>query len=168
LPSFLRASFVLAAALTLASACTENAHGPLAGASDAWARTSKAATTPAPSPASVWDEYATVLHWPVANPAPFASQGHLPQQVDVRVNEAAAASYAALVTDTVFPEGTTLAELSHAGSGRGYIMRKIAHKWSYLELEADGRVLASGALTLCAGCHAQAPADQVFGLPHTP
>jgi hypothetical protein len=44
-------------------------------------------------------------------------------------------------------------------------MRKAGGSWSFFELDAHGGVLASGPLSLCAGCHAQAPADYVFGLP---
>ena len=102
-------------------------------------------------------------------PTPFNSRGHQPeQQVDIRVNDVARANYVALVTDTVFPDGSLLAELSHSGSGNSYIMRKIAGVWSYLELDPTGAVLASGAPPLCAACHAQAPADFVFGLPRSP
>lgn len=85
----------------------------------------------------------------------------------VRVNDAARSSYANLVTDTVFPDGSVLVELSQ-GVGHSYAMRKTGGAWSYFELGAKGGLLASGALKLCAGCHAQAPADQVFGPPRTP
>src|SRR4051812_7652283 len=109
--------------------------------------------------------YAEVQHWPAANAAPFTSRGHQPEQsVEVRVNDAARTSYGALVTDTVFPEGSVLVELSQGG-GHSYAMRKTRGVWSYFELDAKGRLLASGALTLCAGCHAQAPADRIFGPP---
>jgi hypothetical protein len=120
---------------------------------------------------AVWDSYAEAMHWPAANSAPFTSHGHQPEQeVDVHVNDVARAAYGALVTDSVFPDGSVLAELPHAsaGSGGGYAMRKEAGQWSYLQLDARGSVLASGALSLCAGCHAQAPADRVFGPPREP
>jgi hypothetical protein len=107
-----------------------------------------------------------VLRLPAVTSAPFTSRGHLPEQrVDVRVNGVARANYVALVTDSVFPDGSLLAELSHGTPGRGYVMRKNAGVWSYFELDPQGSVLAGGALTLCAGCHQQAPADHVFGLP---
>lgn len=110
-----------------------------------------------------------MLRAPVVTSAPFASRGHLPEQsVEVRVNDVARQPYAALVTDTVFPDGSLLAELSPSASGNGYAMRKSAGVWSYFELDPRGHLLASGALALCIGCHAQAPADQVFGLPRTP
>lgn len=113
--------------------------------------------------------YAEVQHWPAVSAAPFTSRGHQPEQsVEVRVNELAHASYTALVTDTVFPEGSLLVELP-SGPGHGYAMRKASGVWSYFELDAKGGLLASGTpLALCDGCHAQAPADHVFGPPRAP
>jgi hypothetical protein len=106
---------------------------------------------------------------PAANTAPFMSRGHLPEQlVDVRLNDVARANYVALVTDSVFPDGSLLAELPRGAAGHGYVMRKSGGVWSYLELDRQGVVLASGALALCIGCHDQASADHVFGLPRKP
>ncbi|MET0793518.1 MAG: hypothetical protein ABW061_18500 [Polyangiaceae bacterium] len=149
--------------------CAEAPHGPLAGASDAWETAHEPHAAPsAPKPAPVWDVYPEVRHWPVASAVPFSTRGHQPEQtVEVRVNEAARASYAGLVTDTVFPEGSVLVELSR-GAGHGYAMQKVGGAWSYFELDSQGAVLASGALPLCASCHAQAPADHVFGPPRAP
>lgn len=121
-----------------------------------------------PRPA-LWEPYAEAQHWPTANHAPFRSRGHQPeQQVDVRVNEIARSSYAALVTDTVFPDGSVLLEQAHADDGLGYAMRKADGRWNFFQLDARGAVVARGPLALCAGCHAQAPADYVFGLPRAP
>jgi hypothetical protein len=115
----------------------------------------------------VWDVYSEVQRWPAAGP-PFTSRGHQPEQsVEVRVNDAAQASYAGLVTDTVFPNGSVLVELSR-GIGHGYAMLKTNGVWSFFELDSKGGMLANGAPTLCAGCHAQAPADHVFGPPRAP
>ena len=112
--------------------------------------------------------YAQVQHWPLASTAPFTSRGHPPEQtVEVRVNEAARASYANLVTDTVFPDGSVLVELSR-GTGHSYAMSKSNGAWSYLELDTKGRLLDRGALGFCAACHAQAPADYVFGPARVP
>jgi len=106
---------------------------------------------------------------PSVTPVPFTTRGHLPpQSVDVRANDLARAHYKALVTDTVFPDGSMLAELSHTGTGNGFVMRKDAGHWSYFELDSRGALLFSGEPPLCVGCHAQAPADRVFGLPRTP
>ena len=169
-------AIVLAVALPLAGAgaggCAQTAQGPLAGASDAWRRApepTSSSSASAPPAATAWEGYAELLRLPTVTSGPFASRGHQPeQQVDVRANDSARASYGALVTDSVFPDGSLLAELSHNASGNGYVMRKRAGVWSYLELDPQGVVLASGALLLCAGCHAQAPSDRVFGMPRTP
>ncbi len=88
----------------------------------------------------------------------------------MRANDLARPAYAALVADSVFPDGSLLLEQPHssANGGFSYAMRKQGARWSFIQLDANGGVLASGALALCAGCHAQAPADQVFGLPREP
>jgi hypothetical protein len=100
------------------------------------------------------------------NAAPFTSRGHQPElRVDVHVNPESRSSYSALVADTVFPDGSVLVELSHVNPGRGLGMQKTHGIWSFLELDAKGGVVESGALPLCVGCHAEAPADSVFGLP---
>lgn len=90
------------------------------------------------------------------------------QQIDLRVSPECRASYVALVTDSVLPEGCVLAELPHSGGNYGYGMRKVAGAWSFFELDSRGGVLASGALALCRGCHAQATADSAFGPPRQP
>ena len=166
---------LLIATLPALLRCAQSVQGPLPGASEGWLNNSE------PQPASPvsaeavrtavvpWSGYAEVQHWPPVNSAPFLSRGHRPeQQVDVRVNAAAAPSYAGLVTDTVFPEGSVLALLPHSGSGHGYVMEKHSGTWSYRELDAQGGVVSAGQLRLCASCHAQAPADAVFGLPREP
>jgi len=163
---------VLLAVSATTLSCAEAAHGPLAGASDAWTRApepTSPSTRESGKPASgIWEGYAEVQRWPAATAVPFTTRGHLPeQQVELRVNDAARAQYAALVTDSVFPDGSQLAELSRSG-GHSYVMRKNAGVWSYFELDGQGALLASGALSLCAGCHAQAPSDRVFGLPRAP
>jgi len=121
---------------------------------------------PLPPP---WDAYVEAAGWPAVNPAPFVSRGHQPeQQVDVHVNPESREIYRALVRDSVLPEGSVLAELPRLNGGRGFGMRKVGGGWRFFELDARGGVIASGALSLCAGCHSQAPADCVFGLPRGP
>ncbi len=155
-------------AVSVCVGCARPAQGPLPGASDAYAKPSEAERAPSPSPRT-WEAYAAVLEWPAVNTAPFTSRGHRPEQrVDVRVSPESRTNYSALVTDTVFPDGSVLAELSHAGDGRGYGMCKASGSWSFYELDPNGGVTARGALPLCTGCHARAPADGVFGLPREP
>ena len=155
----------------MCAACTPAERGPFAGASDSWKNAAPPAASAAAPPPAIWDSYAEAQTWPVSNGAPFAARGHQPeQQVDVRANDLARPAYAALVADSVFPDGSVLLEQPHSSAkgGFSYAMRKQAMRWSFVQLDATGGVLASGALALCAGCHAQAPADQVFGLPHEP
>jgi hypothetical protein len=106
---------------------------------------------------------------PIVTATPFTSRGHLPEQaVDVRANEVARSQYAALVTDSVFPDGSVIAELAHDRAGKSYVMRKSGGAWSYFELDALGSVLVGGGPALCVGCHDQAAADHLFGLPRSP
>lgn len=119
----------------------------------------------------MWDVYLEALRWPVTNGEPFTSHGHQPEQlVDVRVNDAARPAYLSLVTDSAFPDGAVLVEVSRVltPNSRSFAMRKVGGQWSYFQLDAGGGLLESGNLSLCAGCHAQAPADHVFGLPRLP
>jgi hypothetical protein len=164
-----RAHFACWALCASCTQCTATERGPFAGASDSWNNAGARAASSPTQLSVLWQPYAEAQGWPTANGAPFNSRGHEPeQQVDVRVNEVARSSYAALVTDTVFPEGSLLLEQAHRHDGLGYAMHKRGGQWSFIQLDARGAVLASGALAVCAGCHAQAPADQVFGLPRAP
>ncbi|HYQ05080.1 MAG TPA: hypothetical protein VER96_40670 [Polyangiaceae bacterium] len=167
----MRAARALLFAIGLAGgvACAETVQGPLAGASDAWASAPEPTLAPTPTqPRPEWEGYRDVLRMPVVTPTPITSRGHLPEQsVEVRANEVARTRYGSLVTDTVFPDGSVLAELSRSG-GNGYVMRKTGGAWNYFELDSRGQTLAGGAPALCAGCHAQAQSDGVFGLPRTP
>ena len=71
-------------------------------------------------------------------------------------------------TNTPRRVGRPCRRASHTGTGNGFVMRKDAGHWSYFELDSRGALLFSGEPPLCVGCHAQAPADRVFGLPRTP
>jgi hypothetical protein len=161
----LRAHAGLTFALGLTAACAPAAQSPLPGASDAWKKPGEAKLAPA-TPAPAWEAYAEVKQWPALNAAPFVSRGHPPEQpVDVHVNPESRELYRALVPDSLFPDGSVLAELPHGSDGRGYGMRKVDGAWRFFELNGGGGLISSGALGLCVGCHAQAPADGVFGLP---
>ncbi len=145
--------------------------GPLAGASDAWHNAPEPAASVGHDPTAVWSRYVEARRWPAVNSAPFMTRGHEPQsQVDVRANELASAAYVGLVTDTVFADGAALVEFPHSvvSPGNGLAMVKAGGRWSFIELDARGSLLAGGALPLCIGCHLQASSDQVFGLPRAP
>jgi hypothetical protein len=72
-----------------------------------------------------------------------------------------------LVPGRSLPPGAALAAFQ-SGSATGepvsvYGMRKATDgPWSYVVADGEGRVIAEGALPLCEGCHAEAPADHVF------
>ncbi len=142
-------------------------RGPFPGASDAWHNAPEPAASVSPEPAVLWSRYAEAQRWPVVNSSPFTTRGHEPERaVDVRANEVARAAYVGLVTDTVFANGAGLIELPHSpGADNGLGMLKEDGGWQFIELDARGGVLGSGAPSRCVRCHIQAPSDEVFGLP---
>lgn len=171
-PPFLADMACAAGALCLLGCAESAAYGPLPGASNAWAQEPAQAASVARetgTPAVVPEARdAGARSWPLASPVPFLARGHLPEQaVEVRVNDLALAAYRGLVPDTVFPDGSELAQLSTTGTGPGYLMRKTAGKWLYSQLDSQGRIRPGDASPRCAACHAQAQSDRVFGMPWT-
>lgn len=165
----MRARLLLLPCSALAAlACAHTPQGPLPGASDSW-RENTARPPAAKSEAPTWSRYAELRSGPPLNAQPFPTQGHRPAlEVDIVVSAEARASYTNLVTDSALPDGALVAELAHDASNpnaHAWIMTKRAGEWSYLELDAGGRVLEEGRLVRCEGCHALAPADHLFGLP---
>lgn len=100
-----------------------------------------------------------------------ASRGHGSGQhrIEVRVSPGAEAAYRALIQGSAVPVGSVIAALHHdATRGRPgpiYAMEKIAaERWEYRIVERDGRI-RPGSVELCARCHAEGVADQLFGPP---
>ena len=93
-----------------------------------------------------------------------------PSHAIVRVSPDARTGYLALVTDTVFPDGTVIAMFHQSSDGaeRGavYVMEKTASAWTFLALDADGGKRSEN-LEVCALCHKGGVADRVFGLPRS-
>ena len=75
------------------------------------------------APRETWARLGEVESWPAANDTAFSTRGHLvkPSHAIVRVSPDARSPYLALVTDTVFPDGTLIAMFhqSRDGSERG-------------------------------------------------
>lgn len=109
----------------------------------------------------------------------FPNQGHAGAGASawVKVSPAALHTYQGWVQDSTLPMGTLLAMFHAAGTSRAtasiYVMEKTPSGWRYGVVGADGRTLAAGngvsvpSPAACAGCHAAAPADSVFGPPRT-
>jgi hypothetical protein len=108
----------------------------------------------------------------------FVSRGHFAGRwnAQVSVNDAARPSYANVVGSTRFAEGSLLVKRHVAATtsapGPTFAMAKRAPgffteggDWEYIALDADGRLQERGKLASCARCHAEANADNVFGLP---
>ncbi len=118
-----------------------------------------------------WAPFRIVDNWPAAG-KPFVSHGHAGGRFPamVRVSPAARDAYEQLVRSTVLPVDTIVAEyLADPGSDRTravYVMQKTtAERWRFLVITPTGLVDERAPTALCARCHAEAPADQLFGLP---
>ena len=134
------------------------------------------ATPSAPPPSQVprerWSRYGELEGLPPANETAFPTRGHLvkPGYAVVRVSSEARASYLALVTDSVVPDGTLVAMFhqSRDGAEKGavYVMEKRASEWSFVALDAEGFPVEEN-LAVCALCHRGGVADHLFGLPRS-
>ncbi len=114
-----------------------------------------------------WELASDVATWAPVR-APFPSRGHSAGfVVDVRVPRDDLAAYRALVRGQSLRPGFVVAA-SHRDAGTGapgdlYAMTKsVSGNWAFVVASPDGSVVARGALSLCVGCHAEAPTDFVF------
>jgi hypothetical protein len=134
-------------------------------------RPAAAPAKPAPRPAP-WSRFAEVSSWAPVNEKPFASQGHGTDRylVDIRVSPEIRDAYLALLPSTKLPVGALVAafhrdEIS-GKPGPIYVMEKTNDGWKFAVYASDGSAVQSGALGLCARCHAESRSDSLFGLPH--
>jgi len=150
-------------ALPLAVAC---------GSGEARPPVSSESPPPAEAPRERWPRFDEVANWPAINDRAFSTRGHLvkPSHALVRVSPDARSQYLALVTDSVLPDGSVIAMFHQsrdgARNGLVYVMEKKAGEWTFLALDADGRV-ATENLNVCALCHKGGVADHLFGLPRS-
>jgi hypothetical protein len=104
--------------------------------------------------------------------AKIESGGHAggPYSAELRVSPEARQAYLELAPGSELPPGSTVAEFHRDQQGNAgpiFVMQKsnaTPPTWSFTALDAQGRVLRSGALGDCARCHAEAVADQLFGI----
>jgi hypothetical protein len=117
-----------------------------------------------------WPRFDELANSPALNERAFPTRGHLikPSHAIVRVSPDARAEYAALVTDSVLPDGASIAMFHQSadGSEQGlvYAMEKVNRGWVFLVLDADGTVRSEN-VQGCALCHRGGVADHLFGLP---
>jgi hypothetical protein len=136
------------------------------------------ARRPAPDAAAVWEHAGETSAYRALGKGPFPSQGHFADRwtAEVLGNEPAAIAFATLARSTVVPQGAVLmeklAERATGTAGPIFAMEKRASgyfpaggDWKYVVTDAAGRIEDEGQLSLCARCHAEAPADYLFGLP---
>jgi hypothetical protein len=88
--------------------------------------------------------------------------------MEVHVMPSALEAYRALTAGKQWEVGTSVAAFHRHGDEPGsvFAMTKLAAGgWEYVVVAPDGTVEDRGALPLCARCHADAPADSLFGVP---
>lgn len=118
-----------------------------------------------------WSEFAETQTWPTSTADWFPSKGHYGGTSEglVRVSPAALAAYRELTLGAKLEPGTTLVMLHRTRTtgkpGPVHAMRRNEQGWDYWLLDPDGAIESQGQLPLCARCHADAPADNVFGPP---
>ncbi len=92
-----------------------------------------------------------------------------PEFVDVRISAEARSPYLALVTDTVLPEGTTIAlfftDEPRRQRGPIFVMEKVDKSWRFFTTDEQGGLDPQLDPSTCSRCHQGATADGVFGLP---
>jgi hypothetical protein len=108
---------------------------------------------------------------------PFLSRGHFAGRwrAQISANPTAAETFAVLSPSSRFPTGSVLVKAHLEADGApgpifamvkrdaGYFPR--GGDWEFVVTDRDGWVEDRGPLASCARCHAEAPADWVFGLP---
>lgn len=151
-------------AATAATACSPT---PPAGAA---APTPSTPARGAP-PRRFWSQFAESQSWPTSTADWFPSKGHYGGTSEglVRVAPAALAAYRELTLGAKLETGTTLVMLHRSRAsgkpGPVHVMQRLERGWEYWLLSPDGAIESQGDLPLCARCHADAPADGVFGPP---
>jgi len=118
-----------------------------------------------------WERLGEARSWPLAAP-PFLASGHGGGQytMEVRVSASAVEDYRLLTAGKQWTPGTSVAAFhlrrQDGAAASIYAMTKLPEgRWEYLVAAPDGTIEARGALPLCARCHADAPADSLFGVP---
>jgi hypothetical protein len=113
----------------------------------------------------VWDGWAELSAWPPVIAEPYVSRGHPPGDapVTLRISPAARESYLSLHVGSELPTGAMVGQFQPDGV---FVMRKLAPgRWEFVELSKDGHVRDADRRPLCERCHAEAVADDLFGLP---
>ncbi len=118
-----------------------------------------------------WTHAASLRAWPASNAKRFPSNGHFFGRfdADVHANDLAREAYATLGPGTTMPVGAVVAEILVAKDGTpGPILGMVKGDagWTFVEAQADGTVVRSGALSPCVECHGHVSSqDWLFGVP---
>lgn len=121
------------------------------------------APTHARAPSALPADYRTA--WPKKTAARFVSSHAMGRyDADLFASEPGAPAVGARLVEEHFERGTSK-------PGPIYMMEKrepgydaTQGDWRYVVVGPDGNLVTDGKAPLCAGCHAEAPRDQVFGV----
>jgi hypothetical protein len=120
-----------------------------------------------------WPAFDESKSWPAVNEEPFLSEGHGTRNhlATVRANPVARRTYLGLGPGVAVDPGSVLVEaLTDRSKSRPdelYVMEKLGDgTWRFLVVAADGTIDTAAGTALCQRCHAEAVADELFGLPH--
>lgn len=161
---------ILRTVCTLATVIAALGCGAEPAAVPGTTRRSPETRSPAPRPAQpLWAERTRVRDWALVPDQSFLSRGHPGRWTTrIRVPPELRSAYLARAPSFAFPIGTLLvAELTADGGGPGpslVMSKRDAATWDFFEVDADGRIDSRSAMA-CARCHAEAPHDQVYGVP---
>jgi hypothetical protein len=124
---------------------------------------------PAQPQAARWREYSTIERLALVNHDALPTNNHAPFEwnLRVRITPAALSLYEHWYVGAVMPVGTWIVaeHERRAGGAHGpyYFANKTDAGWAFGAATPDGLLLPED--PACARCHAEAPADFMFGLP---
>ena len=121
----------------------------------------------------VWPEFAKLAQLALANREPVPANNHEPFQwnMRVRITPAVLPLYLGWYVEAVMPEDTWIIAEHQARQdntpGPYYFAHKTRTGWEFGSVTPEGYLVVPPDST-CARCHAEAPADSVFGLKLAP
>ena len=119
-----------------------------------------------------WERFDEARSWPAARDEPYVSRGHPPGYflATVRVTPDSLTAYQNLTAGTKMAEGTVIVQFQQdpqqGVGGPVFVMSKVSQAdWEFMVVDPEGWIHDRGEIPLCARCHAEAVADELFGLP---
>jgi len=151
--------------------CASSTEMGWPGASTLTERGEPSPRSPALEPRSRWSDFGILGRLVVASDHPYPSLGHEPPSLvidQVLTSPDTREMYRLQVASTRYPVGTWLVARHRTADGARtgplYAQFRSSSGWRFVAATADGWLLDAD-LEACRTCHAQAPADFVFGPP---